>query len=431
MPDELVGVYRSGVALIVQKYGGTSVADAERIRAVARRVVETADGGDRVCVVVSAMGHTTDELLGLAASVARLPHPRELDMLLSAGERISMALLAMAVNELGREAVSLTGAQAGVVTDTRHGNARIVDVRAQRLHETLERGVIAIVAGFQGVSSDEDETTLGRGGSDMTAVALAAALRADACEIHTDVEGVFTADPRIVPDARRLRSIAYDEMLELAASGAQVLMTRSVEVARTHGVPLHVRPSWTDGEGTWVRLEEDMERPIISGIAHDRSVAKVVIWGVPDRPGVAARVFRPLAEAGVNIDMIVQNVSARGRTDISFTVPSADLARAEPIVEGIRDAVGAEGAVSDDDIGTVSLVGAGLRTHPEVTAELFAALADADINIEIISTSPIRISCVVRRSELDRAVRHIHERFALGEEAIHEEVTPPSARAAS
>ncbi|MDQ3448156.1 MAG: aspartate kinase [Chloroflexota bacterium] len=420
------------MALIVQKYGGTSVADVERIRAVARRVVETAGGGHQVCVVVSAMGDTTDELLGLAASVARLPHPRELDMLLSAGERISMALLAMAVNELGREAVSLSGQQAGVVTDTRHGNARIVDIRAQRLRETLERGVIAIVAGFQGVSSDEDETTLGRGGSDMTAVALAAALGAEACEINTDVAGVYTADPRIVPEARRLRHISFDEMLELAASGAQVLMTRSVEVARTHGVPIHVRSSWSDGEGTWVgREEERMERPIISGIAHDRSMAKVVIWGVPDRPGVAARVFRPLAEAGVNIDMIVQNVSAQGRTDISFTVPSADLARAEPIVHEIRDAVGAEGAMSDDDIGTVSLVGAGLRTHPEVTAELFAALADAGINIEIISTSPIRISCVIRREELDRAVRQIHDRFALGEETIHEEVTPPSARAAS
>ncbi|MDQ3493400.1 MAG: aspartate kinase [Chloroflexota bacterium] len=416
------------MALIVQKYGGTSVSDAERIRAVAGRVVEAAERGDRVCVVVSAMGDTTDELLELAASVARLPHPRELDRLLSAGERISMALLAMAVNELGREAVSLSGRQAGVVTDTRHGNARIVDVRAQRLHETLERGVIAIVAGFQGVSPDEDETTLGRGGSDMTAVALAAALGADACEINTDVAGVFTADPRIVPEARLLRSIAYDEMLELAASGAGVLMTRSVEVARTHGVPINVRSSWSDGEGTWVRQQEDgVERPIISGIAHDRSVAKIVIWGVPDRPGIAARVFRPLAEAGVNIDMIVQNVSAEGRTDISFTVPSVDLARAGSIVDDIREAVGAEGALCEDDIGTVSLVGAGLRTHPEVTAELFAALADAEINIEIISTSPIRISCVVRRAELDRAVQHIHRRFRLDEEAIHEAVTPPSA----
>ena len=425
-------VYRSCMALIVQKYGGTSVGDAERIRAVAQRVVEAAEGGDQVCVVVSAMGDTTDELLGLAASVAKLPHPRELDRLLSAGERISMALLAMAVNELGHEAVSLSGRQAGVVTDTRHGNARIVDVRAQRLHETLERGVIAIVAGFQGVSPDEDETTLGRGGSDMTAVALAAALGADACEINTDVAGVFTADPRIVPEARLLRSIAYDEMLELAASGAGVLMTRSVEVARTHGVPINVRSSWSDGEGTWVRHQEaGMERPIISGIAFDRSVAKVVIWGVPDRPGIAARVFRPLAEAGVNIDMIVQNVSAEGRTDISFTVPSADLPRAGSIVDGIREAVGAEGALSDDDIGTVSLVGAGLRTHPEVTAELFAALADAEINIEIISTSPIRISCVVRRDELHRAVQHIHRRFRLDDEAIHEGVTPPSARAAS
>ena len=416
------------MAVIVQKYGGTSVGDATRIKAVAERVVRAADQGQRICVVVSAMGHTTDQLLDLAAQVSPIPHSRELDMLLTAGERISMALLSMAINELGRDAISLTGSQAGIVTDTSHGKARIVEVKARRVREALDANKIAIVAGFQGVSTDFDVTTLGRGGSDTTAVALAAALGADACEIFTDVEGVFTADPRLVPEARKLHAVSYEEMLELSAAGAKVLMLRSVEYARNYGVLVHVRSSFSEGPGTWVREEDErMERAIISGIAHDVSEAKVTVLGVPDQPGVAARVFRPLADEGVNVDMIVQNASADGRTDIFFTLPKEDLPRAQVILDRIREQVGARGVTTDSEIAKISLVGAGMKTHPGVAADMFDVLAEAGINIEIISTSSIRISCVIRAFEVERAVQLIHDHFKLAEEAVIRESHPATA----
>ncbi|HVM56819.1 MAG TPA: aspartate kinase [Gaiellaceae bacterium] len=407
------------MTVVVQKFGGTSVADPERLRRVARRVVATADTGVQVCVVVSAMGSTTDELIDLAGQISERPHPRELDMLLTAGERISMALLAMAINDLGRDAVSFTGSQAGIVTDTRHGKARIVELRTHRVREALDEGRVAIVAGFQGVSTASDVTTLGRGGSDTTAVALAAGLGAGACEIYTDVEGVFTADPRIVPSARKLAAVSYEEMLELAATGAKVLALRSVEYARNHGVPIHVRSSFSESDGTWVVREEDvLEQAIISGIASDTGEAKVTILGVPDRPGIAGRVFRPLADAGIHIDMIVQNVSAEGHTDISFTLPTADLAHAEPILERVAGEVEASGFTCDEDVGKVTLVGAGMRSHPGVAAGMFESLAEAGINIEIISTSPIRISCVVRTADLERAVQVLHEHFRLDEDVL-------------
>ena len=407
------------MTVVVQKFGGTSVADPERLTRVARRVVATAETGVQVCVVVSAMGSTTDELIDLAGQVSDLPHPRELDMLLTAGERISMALLSMAINDLGRDAVSFTGSQAGIVTDTRHGKARIVELRAQRVLDALAEGRIAIVAGFQGVSTTSDVTTLGRGGSDTTAVALAAGLGAEACEIYTDVEGVYTADPRIVPSARKLAAVSYEEMLELAASGAKVLALRAVEYARNHGVPIHVRSSFAEVEGTWVVKEDDvLEQAIISGIASDTGEAKVTILGVPDRPGIAGRVFRPLADAGIHIDMIVQNVSAAGHTDISFTLPTTDLPLAEPILERLAAQVEAAGFTCDEDVGKVTLVGAGMRSHPGVAAGMFESLAEAGINIEIISTSPIRISCVVRTADLERAVRVLHEHFRLDEEVL-------------
>jgi aspartate kinase len=413
------------MALIVQKYGGTSVGDAERIRRVAERVVTGADAGQQVCVVVSAMGHTTDELVNLASQISDTPHERELDMLLTAGERISMALLSMAIMELGRDAISFTGSQAGIVTDTSHGKARILDVRARRVLDALEEGRIAIVAGYQGVSTAFDVTTLGRGGSDTTAVALAAALHADVCEIYTDVDGVFTADPRIVPEARKLHAVSYEEMLELSASGAKVLMLRSVEYARNYGVMLHVRSTFSHAEGTWIR-EEDvrMEKAIISGIAHDTSEAKVTILGVPDRPGVAARVFRPLADNGVNIDMIVQSSSEKDRTDISFTLPKEDLGRSESLLRDAAAAVGADRVDTDSGIGKVSLVGAGMKTHPGVAADMFDALSEAGINMEIISTSSIRISCVVDAADVERAVRVIHDKFQLTDEVVAREEHP-------
>jgi aspartate kinase len=405
------------MSLVVQKYGGTSVADPERIKRVARRVVSTAEAGNGVCVVVSAMGAMTDSLLELAQEVSPNPHPREQDMLLTAGERISSALLSMAIIELGHDAVSLTGSQAGIVTDTRHGRARIVELRMQRVLEALESGKIVVVAGFQGVSSTSDITTLGRGGSDTTAVAIAAGLHADVCEIYTDVDGVFTADPRVVPSARKLDAVTYEEMLDLAASGAKVLALRSVEYARTHDVAIHVRSSFHDGDGTRIVKEEDvLEQAIISGIASDKSEAKVTILRVPDKPGIAGRVFRPLADAGIHIDMIVQNVSAEGHTDISFTMPQADLATAEPVLDVIAKQVDAQGHIADANVGKVSLVGAGMRSNPGVAADMFEALADASINIEIISTSSIRISCVVRAEELDRAVQVLHERFELSDD---------------
>jgi aspartate kinase len=409
------------VSVIVQKYGGTSVAGPDEIKRVARRVFETAQAGNQVCVVVSAMGDTTDRLVDLARQVSNDPHPREQDMLLTAGERISVALVSMAINDLGRSAVSFTGSQAGIVTDTSHGRARIVEMRRGRVHEALDAGQIAIVAGFQGVSTDKDVTTLGRGGSDTTAVALAAALDADVCEIYTDVDGVFTADPRICRDARKLSSVSYEEMLELSASGARVLMLRSVEYARNHGVKLHVRSSFHEEEGTWIVKEEDvLEQAIVSGVAHDTGEAKVTIVGVPDQPGVAARVFRPLADAGINIDMIVQNTGAEGHTDISFTLPIEHAERAEPILRELADEVGAASFGIDPDIAKVSVIGAGMRSHPGVAADIFAALADAKINMEIISTSAIRVSCVVPAGEAERAVNVIHDRLRLAEDILYD-----------
>jgi aspartate kinase len=400
---------------VVMKFGGTSVAGPERIKAVARRIVEAREAGSRVVAVLSAMGQTTDELIDLAHQVSPRPAPRELDMLISVGERISVALAAMAINDLGHVAISLTGSQAGIVTDEKHTKAKIVEVRAERIHEELDGGKIVLVAGFQGVSTEREITTLGRGGSDTTAVALAGALGADSCEIYTDVAGVFSADPRIIPGARKLPAVTYEEMLEMSASGAKVMALRSVEFARNHGVRLHVRSTFTDEPGTWIQKEDErlLEKAIISGVTHDTSEAKLTLIGVPDRPGVAARVFRELADAGVNIDMIVQNVSSQGQTDISFTLPKTDLAAAEPIIRSTCEDVGAHGFSQDSDIAKVSLIGAGMRTHPGVAADMFEALANEGINLEIISTSSIRISCVVRAADVERAVQAIHDRFQL------------------
>jgi aspartate kinase len=414
------------VALVVQKYGGSSVATAERIKRVAERIVATRKAGNEVVVVVSAMGDTTDELLDLAHQVSPLPPGRELDMLLTSGERISMALLAMAIHNLGYEARSYTGSQAGVLTTSTHGKARIIDVTPGRLRGALDEGAIAIVAGFQGVSQDtKDITTLGRGGSDTTAVALAAALHADVCEIYTDVDGVFTADPRIVPNARHIKEITYEEMLELAACGAKVLMLRCVEYARRFGMAIHVRSSYSNNPGTMVTGSmEDLpvEQAMITGVAHDRSEAKITIVGVPDEPGVAARVFETVASAESNIDMIVQNVSteATGRTDISFTLPKADGPTAMAALGKVQEKIGFKGLLYDDHIGKVSLIGAGMRSHPGVAATFFACLADAGVNIEMISTSEIRVSVVCRDTDLDVAVRAVHDAFELGgdEEAV-------------
>jgi aspartate kinase len=399
--------------LVVMKFGGSSVADTGKITEVARRLVRAREEGQRVVGVLSAMGDTTDELIRLAHEISPRPHPREYDMLISVGERISNALCAMAVHDLGHEAISLTGSQAGIVTDTVHGKAKIAEVRATRINEALDAGRIALVAGFQGVSADShDVTTLGRGGSDLTAVALAAAL-GGACEIFTDVEGVFTADPRIVPNALKLRTVSYEEMLEMAATGARVMMARSVEIARRYGVPLHVRPSFSDSEGTWIAEEGELmlERAIVSGVTHDVSEAKATIVAVPDTPGIAARVFRALADSGVNIDMIVQNVSTAGTTDISFTLPKSDLPTAGPILDKLAADIGAASIDLDDDVAKVSLVGAGMKSHPGVAADMFEALAEAGINIEIISTSSIRVSCVVRAGDVERAVQAVHEKF--------------------
>jgi aspartate kinase len=415
------------LALIVQKYGGSSVADAGGIKRVAQRIVATRKGGDSVVVVVSAMGDTTDELLELATQVSPLPPGRELDMLLTAGERISMALLAMAIANLGLEGRSFTGSQAGVITDSSHGKARIIDVTPGRIRSALDEGAIPIVAGFQGVSqSGKDITTLGRGGTDTTAVALAAALGADVCEIYTDVDGVFTADPRIVPDARRHARISYEEMLELAACGAKILMLRSVEYARRYAIPIHVRSSFSNRDGTWVTgagqgtdgQTEDgaVEQAIISGVAQDTSEAKITVVGVPDKVGEAARIFRVIAAAEINIDMIVQNVSAAatGRTDISFTLPRDDGPTAMASLGQLQGEVGFESLLYDDRIGKVSLVGAGMRSHPGVSATFFGALAEAGVNIEMISTSEIRISVVVDESDVPVAVSAAHRAFDLG-----------------
>ncbi len=413
------------MGLVVQKYGGSSVADAEGIKRVAKRIVDTRKAGHDVVVAVSAMGDTTDELVDLAQQVSPLPHGRELDMLLTAGERISMALLAMAIANLGHQARSYTGSQAGVITDSSHGKARIIDVTPGRIRSALDEGAIVIVAGFQGVSQDTKEiTTLGRGGTDTTAVALAAALKAEVCEIYTDVDGVFSADPRIVPTARRLPRISYEEMLEMAACGAKVLHLRCVEYARRYNIPVHVRSSFSTREGTMVTDDErylrergidQMEQAIISGVAHDRSEAKITVVGVPDKPGEAASIFRALAAAEINIDMIVQNISAAatGRTDISFTLPKSDGQTAMAALARIRDEVGFEDLLYDDQVGKVSLIGAGMRSHPGVSATFFGALADAGVNIEMISTSEIRISVVVRGQDVDSAVTAVHSAFDL------------------
>jgi aspartate kinase len=413
------------VALVVQKYGGSSVADAEGIKRVAQRIVAAHKTGDKVVVVVSAMGDTTDELVELATRVSPLPPGRELDMLLTAGERISMALLAMAIANLGLEGRSFTGSQAGVITDSAHGRARIIDVTPGRIRTALAEGAIPIVAGFQGVSQNgKDITTLGRGGSDTTAVALAAALGADVCEIYTDVDGIFTADPRIVPAARRIPRISYEEMLEMAACGAKVLMLRCVEYARRYSIPIHVRSSFSTKTGTWVTSaaseteDKQMEQPIISGVAHDRSEAKITVVGVPDKVGEAARIFRIIAAASINIDMIVQNISgATGRTDISFTLPCEDGQAALTSLRKLQDEVGFESLLYDDQVGKVSLIGAGMRSHPGVSATFFGALADAGVNIEMISTSEIRISVVVNENDVAAAVEATHQAFDLGSAA--------------
>ena len=422
------------MALVVQKYGGSSVADARGIKRVAQRIVATRKAGHSVVVVVSAMGDTTDELVDLATQVSPLPPGRELDMLLTAGERISMALLAMAIANLGLEGRSFTGSQAGVITDSAHGKARIIDVTPGRIRGALNEGAIPIVAGFQGVSQDgKDITTLGRGGSDTTAVALAAALGADVCEIYTDVDGIFTADPRLVPTARRLQRLSYEEMLEMAACGSKILMLRCVEYARRYGIPIHVRSSFSNRDGTWVTGAgrdaggetegKAMEQAIISGVAHDRSEAKITVVGVPDKVGEAARIFRVIAAAGINIDMIVQNVSAAatGRTDISFTLPREDGPSAMTSLGRLQGEVGFESLLYDDRIGKISLIGAGMRSHPGVSATFFGALADAGVNIEMISTSEIRISVVVDESDVPVAVGAAHQAFDLGsdeEEAV-------------
>ena len=412
------------MALIVQKYGGSSVADATAIKRVAHRIAEAKRAGDDVVVVVSAMGDTTDELLDLANQVSPKPPSREMDILLTAGERISMALLAMAIANLGVEAQAFTGQQAGVITDDAHGKARIIDVKAGRIHQALAEGAVAIVAGFQGVTEHtNDVTTLGRGGSDTTAVAIAAAIDADVCEIYTDVDGVFTADPRIVPTARKIARITYEEMLDMAASGAKVLGLRCVEYGRRHGVRIHVRSSFSGHTGTLVTDEPQpalegegtMEQPIIAGVAHDRSEAKITVVGVPDVPGTAAQIFETVAASGVNIDMIVQNVSAAqtGLTDISFTLPAADGQRAIAALDAVRGAIGFASLQYDDTIGKLSLVGAGMKSHPGVSARLFGALRDAGINIEMISTLEIRVSVVTRADQLDDAVRAVHTAFGL------------------
>ena len=403
------------MTLVVQKFGGTSVADADRIRAVADHIARTRRAGDDVVVVVSAMGKATDDLLHLAEQVSRTRPGRELDMLLTSGERISMALLCMALAERGVAAASFTGSQAGIITDTIHTKARILEVKGDRLRAALAEAVVPVVAGFQGVSSTRDITTLGRGGSDTTAVALAAALGADRCEIYTDVSGVFSADPRLVPDARKLPRISFEEMLEIAATGGRVLALRSVEFARNHHVPLLVRSSFTWESGT-VITEEDpsMEQPVVSAVTHDTSQAKITLAGVADRPGIAASLFRHLADRSINVDMIVQNISHAGTTDISFTVPLDDVAASRQVAESMLEELSAAEVVTDEDVAMVSLVGAGMKTHPGVTATMFETLAAEGINIEMISTSPIRISCMVRSAVAERAVQVLHRAFELG-----------------
>ena len=406
------------MALIVQKYGGTSVADPDRMRNVAKHIAALRAQGTDVVAVVSAMGKATDNLVELARQVSSNPQGREMDMLLTTGERISMSLLCMALHDVGCDAMSFTGSQVGIITDTSHTKAKILEIKGDRVREALAAGKVAVVAGFQGVSTEREITTLGRGGSDTTAVALAAALKADACEIYTDVTGVFSADQRLVPQARKLKELSFDEMLEMAGAGSKVLALRSVEFARNHNVPIHVRSSFTWEEGTWVRgIDEErkrkMEEPIISGVVHDVGEAKMTLLGVPDRPGVSALLFESLAGANVNVDMIVQNTSIDGTTDISFTLPIGDIATAEPILKKVGDEVGATGINKDENIVKLSLVGAGMKSSPGIAAKMFRVLADNGVNIEMISTSTIRISVVVERSELEKAVRALHTAFDL------------------
>ncbi|CAB4545614.1 unannotated protein [freshwater metagenome] len=402
------------MALIVQKYGGTSVADPDRIRAVAEHVAFTKRHGNDVVVVVSAMGKSTDNLIKLANDVSGVQPSRELDMLLSTGERISMTLVCMALAGVGIDAISFTGSQVGIITDTVHTKAKILEIKGDRVREALAQGKVCVVAGFQGVSTEKEITTLGRGGSDTTAVALAAALGADSCEIYTDVTGVFSADPRIVPQARKLQSINFEEMLEMAGAGSKVLALRSVEFARNHNVPIQVRSSFTWEPGTWITSQEpSMEDPIISSVVTDVSEAKVTVRKVPDRPGISASLFEPLAQANVNVDMIVQNTSTDGTTDISFTVPKADMKVAIGIVESVAKQIGAAGIAQDDAIAKISLVGAGMKTSPGIAAKMFRVLADSDVNIEMISTSTIRISVVVAAADLEKAARSLHTAFGL------------------
>ena len=406
------------MALIVQKYGGTSVADPERMRNVARHIAKTRNDGHSLVVVVSAMGKATDNLLQLAHQVSQNPPSREMDMLLTTGERISMSLLCMALHDVGIDAVSFTGSQVGIITDTVHGKAKILEVKGDRVRAAISEGKVAVVAGFQGISTAKEITTLGRGGSDTTAVALAAALQADSCEIYTDVTGVFTADPRVVPQARKIGVLQFDEMLEMAGSGSKVLALRSVEFARNHDVPIHVRSSFTWEEGTWVvgrhhERMKNMEEPVISGVVQDASEAKITVHSVPDRPGVSAALFEALANANINVDMIVQNTSTAGTTDISFTVPKADVAKAEPIVANLAKEIAAGGVNHDNDIAKISLVGAGMKTSPGIAAKMFRVLADNDVNIEMISTSTIRVSVVVRAVNMQKAVQALHTAFNL------------------
>ena len=417
MPD-------AGPETVVMKFGGTSVADAERIKRAAQRIVAAREDGARVVAVLSARGKTTDELLAMAHEVSERPHPREMDMLLSTGERISCALAAMVINDLGHEAISLTGSQAGIVTDTSHTKARILDVRADRIKKALDENKVVLVAGFQGVSTAADVTTLGRGGSDTTAVALAAALGADVCEIYTDVSGVYSADPRLVPGARKLRVVSFEEMLEMSASGARVLQLRSVEYARNHGVRIHCRSSFLDEPGTFVVTEQEtMEQPLVTAVTHSTDEARVTLTGLPDRPGVAGRVLTAMAEAGVNVDMIIQNEpeSEGHGADMSFTVPRADLMVASEKLEQIKQELGFGEVITDPTMGQVSLVGAGMKSHPGVAAKAFTVIGEAGINIEMISTSPIKISCVISQSDVEKAVVQLAAAFELDSGAVKRE----------
>jgi len=404
-----------GKSLIVQKYGGSSIANIKRIKNVAKRIVRYKKMGHKLVVVVSALGDTTDELLELANKITRRPNEREMDMLISTGEQVSVALLAMAIHAMGVDAISLTGAQVGIITDCSYTKARILDVSADRIRNELKKGKVVIVAGFQGINTDHEITTLGRGGSDITAVALAKTLKADICEIYTDVEGVYTADPRIVHDARKLSKVSYEEMLELASLGAQVMQARSIEVAKKFSVPLHIRSSFTNNKGTIISKEvKAMEEVLVSGVTLNKDEAKVTICDVPDRPGIAAKIFQKISKKEINVDMIIQNISRRGYTDLSFTVPLADLNKAKDVMGEIIKSIKAKAVVYNNDIAKVSIVGVGMKSHSGVAAKMFEALALKKINIDMISTSEIKISCVINKRFAEKAVRAIHKAFGLG-----------------